>query len=653
MNTRIEELYQLIQKYNVAYYDKNESLISDYEYDVLLQELIKLEEQYPEFAKSDSPTKMISANVDNRFKKETHAHPMLSLDNVFSSEEFLEFDNRIKRDLNGADYSYVCELKIDGLAMSLTYNEVLTKAVTRGDGQVGENVLHNVETIKSLPKKVEHNDFEVRGEVFIDKNEFIRINNVETKTFANPRNLAAGTIRQLDANITKNRKLDMFVYGLVDPKKYNIDDYYTSMNYLNTLGFKTNEHMQLCNDANDVISYIEKITELREELEYEIDGIVIKVNEFTHQETLGFTSKFPKWAIAYKFKSSTAKTILNDIFLTVGRTGKITPNAELEPVYLMGSTISRATLHNLNYIKEKDIRIGDEVVIIKAGDVIPRVEEVNMKCRDIQEIYKIDNHCPVCSGELTLVDADHYCLNERCAGRQFENLAHFVSRNALNIDGLGKKIIEKLIQLGLINNYVDIYKLTYDDLIQIDGFKEKSVTNTLNSIEQSKNVEVANFIFGLGIKHVGLANAKLIVKQVDSFEELFNLTLDQLNAIDGIGDVIAKSYVEYFNDEININNILEVIKLGMKLEVKNVTINDNNKFSGKKIVITGSFDNFKRNDIKQRLELVGAKVIGSVSSSTDYLFTGQKAGSKLTKANELNITIVDETEIEQFMNGDL
>lgn len=653
MKERIQKLYELIQNYNVAYYENNESLISDSEYDQLMEELKQLEVKYPEYMKIDSPTKKLHAALDVRFQKQNHKHPMLSLDNVFSSEEFKDFDSKIQKELATLDYSYVCELKIDGLAMSLTYNDYLALAVTRGDGLVGENVLHNVETIKSLPKNIEMNDFEVRGEVFIDKKEFLRINQVEAKTFANPRNLAAGTIRQLDAEVTKKRKLDMFVYGLVDPQKYGLNNYYDSMLYLKDLGFKTNEYMRLCADVEAVIDYIQEITKLRDALDYEIDGIVIKVNEFKYQDQLGFTAKFPKWATAYKFKSSTATTKLNDIFLTVGRTGKITPNADLSPVYLMGSTISRATLHNLNYIQEKDIRIGDEVVIIKAGDVIPRVEEVVLTQRSTQSRYKIDDNCPVCNYPLSVVEADHYCLNENCGGRQFENLAHFVSRNAMNIDGLGRKIIEKLIQLNLISNYVDIYALTYDDLIKIEGFQDKSVKNTLTSIENSKKVAPENFLFALGIKHVGLTVAKLIVKSVSNFEQLFTLSEIELSEIDGVGGVIAHSFVEYMTDEKNIENIQKVMKLGVSLNIKQVVINNDNIYAGKKIVITGSFENYKRSAIKEKLELSGAKVVGSVSSATDFLFAGEKAGSKLTKAIELDIVVVAEDEINKFMEGEL
>ncbi len=652
MQKRMNKLYEDIKQYNDSYYLQNISLIDDYEFDQLLKELKELEAKYPEYKIANSPTEVVGGGVDRRFEKQAHKHPMLSLDNVFSAEEFYEFDKRVRKELGHSNYTYVCELKIDGLAMSLTYDNTLSYGLTRGDGQVGENVTHNVLTISSLPKTIDYTDFEVRGEVFIDKNEFERINQVESKIYANPRNLAAGTIRQLDASVTKNRRLDMFVYGLVDPQKYGFSTYFDSMNFLKDLGFKTNEYMRLCPSALDVVKYIEEITIKRDLLDYEIDGLVIKVNEYENQTTLGFTSKYPKWATAYKFKSDHAQTKLEDIFLTVGRTGKITPNAMLTPVQLMGSVIARATLHNLNYIHEKDIRVGDKVVVIKAGDVIPRVEGFVEQSRSDQEVYEMPTNCPACDSVLELIDADHFCLNQQCSGRHFENLSHFVSRNAMNIDGLGPKIIEKLIELKLINNYVDIYRLDAEQLAQVEGFKEKSINNTLESITQSKNASPANFLFALGIKHVGLTVAKVLVKEIDNFEQLYTMTEDEFSAIDGIGQVIAKSLVDYFEQEVNLTNINEVRELGVDLTIVKQTIDTTSIYSGKTIVITGSFSEYKRNDIKEKLESVDAKVSSSVSKATDYLFAGEKAGSKMTKAQELNITIIEEDKINQFMKGE-
>ncbi len=644
INARINFLYQEIRKSNHAYYMEDNPYISDTEFDQLLRELKELEQQYPEFKQIDSPTEIVGGRVDNRFKKQEHQVPMLSLDNAFNFEELREFDQRIKGELN-TNYSYVCELKIDGLAMSLEYNQHLSKALTRGNGQVGENVLHNVQTIKTLPKMLDFIEpFSVRGEVFIDKQEFKRIVEVEEKDFANPRNLAAGTIRQLDANLTKKRHLDMFCYGLIEPEKYGHDTYAESMQYLKQLGFKINEELKECKDIDEVIAYVEKISEIRHDFSYEIDGIVIKVNEYANQQTLGTTAKYPKWAIAYKFKSEEAVTKLEDIFLTVGRTGKITPNAKLTPVELMGSTISRATLHNAVYIREKDIRINDNVVIIKAGDIIPRVERVSEN-EERNQKYQMPSTCPECACELVIIENDHFCQNPHCPAKQLEKIIHFVSKGAMDIDGFGKKQVEKFIDNNLISEFSDIYKLKAEELLKLEGFQQKSVDKLLENIEKSKQVAIPNFIYSLGIKNVGLEVAKLITKSHSTWDEIINLTPEQLVQIDGIGQVIAQNINDYFNNNANKEQLDKLFELGITFtEVENTTI-ENLELAGKTIVITGSFDNFKRSELKTMCETNGAKVSGSVSKKTDILFAGEKAGSKLTKANELGITVWDEAKI--------
>ncbi len=644
INARINFLYQEIRKSNHAYYMEDNPYISDTEFDQLLRELKELEQQYPEFKQIDSPTEIVGGRVDNRFKKQEHQVPMLSLDNAFNFEELREFDQRIKGELN-TNYSYVCELKIDGLAMSLEYNQHLSKALTRGNGQVGENVLHNVQTIKTLPKMLDFIEpFSVRGEVFIDKQEFKRIVEVEEKDFANPRNLAAGTIRQLDANLTKKRHLDMFCYGLIEPEKYGHDTYAESMQYLKQLGFKINEELKECKDIDEVIAYVEKISEIRHDFSYEIDGIVIKVNEYANQQTLGTTAKYPKWAIAYKFKSEEAITKLEDIFLTVGRTGKITPNAKLTPVELMGSTISRATLHNAVYIREKDIRINDNVVIIKAGDIIPRVERVSEN-EERNQKYQMPSTCPECACELVIIENDHFCQNPHCPAKQLEKIIHFVSKGAMDIDGFGKKQVEKFIDNNLISEFSDIYKLKAEELLKLEGFQQKSVDKLLENIEKSKQVAIPNFIYSLGIKNVGLEVAKLITKSHSTWDEIINLTPEQLVQIDGIGQVIAQNINDYFNNNANKEQLDKLFELGITFtEVENTTI-ENLELAGKTIVITGSFDNFKRSELKTMCETNGAKVSGSVSKKTDILFAGEKAGSKLTKANELGITVWDEAKI--------
>lgn len=643
MDSRMAELYELIDKYNYHYYQLNESLISDYEFDQLLRELRDLEEEFPQFKRLNSPTQKVGGYVDQRFVKETLNPPMISLDNVFNEEELRNFDQRIKDSVKGS-YSYVCELKIDGLAISLEYNPQLTKAVTRGDGKIGENVTHNVLTIKDLPKQVEQ-PMIVRGEVYISKANFLKVNEFSDKEYKNPRNLASGTIRQLDSDVAKERKLDVFCYGLVNAPDYGFDTYYEAMQYLKQLGFRTNEQLKLCNRIDEVIHYINTITDVRETLDYEIDGIVIKVNEYKLQEQLGNTSKYPRWATAYKFKSSRATTTLEDILLTVGRSGKITPNAILTPTYLMGSVISRATLHNLNYIQEKDIRIGDQVEIIKAGDVIPRVEKVVMSERKDQQPYIMPTTCPVCHTELIKVEADHYCPNVNCAARHEEGLVHFISRNALNIDGLGEKTIIKLIELGKVKEYVDIYRLTSDDLYELEGFKDKSVNNALNSIKKSLSVNPSNFIFGIGIKHVGLETAKEIMKVVKTLTDFVNVDYETLINIPQVGDIIAKSILDYLSEEVNKKNILMMVnEFGLKNDEPIVETIDS-AFSGKTIVLTGTLSHYKRSDLKKQLEAMGAKVSSSVSKNTDLVICGQNHGSKFDQAKALGIKVIEEDEL--------
>ncbi len=648
MKKQINELYDIIRRSNNAYYMEENPFISDTEFDQKLRELKELEIRYPELKQENSPTEIVGGRVDERFQKERHRVPMLSLDNAFSAEELRAFDEKVQNELNH-DYSYVCELKIDGLAMSLTYNNYLAKALTRGDGQIGENVLHNIKTIKTLPSTIEDTEeFSVRGEVFIAKKEFERIIKAEEKDFANPRNLAAGTVRQLDANLTKKRQLDMFCYGLIEPEKYGHQTYAESMEYIKNLGFKINEELKLCKNIDEVISYVEEIAEKRHDFEYEIDGIVIKVNEYENQKVLGSTAKYPKWAIAYKFKSEEAITKLEDIFLTVGRTGKITPNAVLTPVELMGSTIARATLHNAVYIKQKDIRIGDDVVIIKAGDIIPRVERiVENNSRGIE--YQINTHCPECNSELVIIENDHYCQNEHCPAKQLEKLIHFVSKGAMNIDGFGKKIVEKFIAEKLINEFSDIYQLSAEAILGLEGFKEKSVNNLLTSIENSKQVELPNFIYALGIKNVGLEVAKLITQLYPTWEEFTNVTVEQLIDIDGIGNVIATGVVEYLNDDYNQQQIAKLFELGITFSEQEVDEVKENELTGKTIVITGSFTTYKRSELKKIAESFGAKVTGSVSKNTDILFAGEKAGSKLVKATELGIDVWDEVKINRIL----
>lgn len=649
MNKRMEELYELINRYNYEYYQENQSSISDYEFDQLLRELKDLEEKYPEYKRENSPTNTVGGFVDNRFKKENINPPMISLDNVFNEEELREFDQRIKDNVDGK-YSYVCELKIDGLAISIDYDNHITRALTRGDGLVGENVTHNILTINDLPKNI-NEKLTVRGEVYISKENFLKVNRSSDKQYKNPRNLASGTIRQLDGSVAKSRGLDVFCYGLVDAKDHGFDTYYDAMMYLKSLGFRVNEELEVCNTIDEVIDYINRITKKRESLDYEIDGIVIKVNELDLQDELGNTAKYPRWATAYKFKSSAATTKLTDILLTVGRSGKITPNAILEPIYLMGSVISKATLHNMNYIIEKDIRVGDMVEIIKAGDVIPRVEKVDTKFRDNQQPYIISDECPVCHTKLIKVDADHYCPNKECPARHEEGLIHFISRDAMNIDGLGEKTIIKLIEMGKVKKYIDIYKLTKKDLYELEGFQTKSVNNALTSISNSLNQEPYNFLFAIGIKHVGLETAKAILKDAKSLKNLLTYNYDNLIAIPSVGEVIAKSIIEYFDNQEHVDDYnLMIDEFGLNQSIKDVKVDTNNYFNDKTVVITGTLNNYKRSELKNILETKGAKVTGSVSAKTDILVCGEAPGSKLDKAKELGIEIINEEELDKHLN---
>ncbi len=649
MKNRIIELTDKLQKANYNYFVKECPKISDNEYDLLLRELKQLEEKYPQYALENSPTKKVGGMIIESFEKVEHKSPMLSLDNIFSSEEFYEFDQKVKASLNNKDYSYVCEVKIDGLAMSLTYNETLKIAATRGDGKIGENVTHNIQTIRSLPPKVNYEQFEVRGEVFISKENFEKINNNSEKKYANPRNLASGSVRQLDSNIAMQRNLDMYVYGLVEPEKYGHTQYSQSMSFLNKLGFKTNTELKVCQNATEVVKYIENLSLKRNDLNYEIDGIVIKVNEYEHQKSLGYTSKYPKWAIAYKFASMIAETTLEDIFLTVGRTGKITPNAKLTPVSLMGSTISRATLHNFEYIVAKDIRIGDTVQIIKAGDIIPRVENVVSNKRNENSIKYIPaKYCPKCASELEIINQDQYCQNYYCPAKQLEKITYFASKDAMDIDGLGSGVIERLYDREIIKQFTDLYTFNPNEVANIDNMGEKSVNKLQASIKKSLNTDLYRFITALGIKGVGSEVAKLICNKYPTLDEIININYDDLITIDGIGPIIADNIIEYMKNENNIDDINLMVSYG--LTFKKQKAKTENIYSGKSFVITGSFSSYSRSEIKAIFENFGASVKGSVSKNTDYLIVGDSAGSKLDKARELNINIIDEEMLEKIIN---
>lgn len=644
---RILELRIKLELANYQYYVLERPEMDDVSFDLMMNELKQLEIDNPEFDDVNSPTHKVGGEVIDVFEKHQHNTPMLSLDNIFSLEEFDEFDMKIAKEL-GKPYSYVCEVKIDGLAMSLNYNHVLDVAATRGDGNIGENVTHNIRTIKSLPKRIKYDQLEVRGEVYISKKNFESINKTVEKPYANPRNLASGSVRQLDSKVAMERKLDMFCYGLVNPDKYGLKTYYESMMFLKDNKFKINTEIKLCKDKEEVKQYIMDLTTKRDELSYEIDGIVIKVNEYELQEKLGYSSKYPKWAIAYKFASLEAESVIEDIFLTVGRTGKITPNAKIVPIELMGSVISNATLHNYDYIKEKDIRINDKVVVIKAGDIIPRIERVSEKNSDVRNTpYILPSECPACGSTLEKILNDYFCTNEECSGKKKEKLAYFVSKNCMNIEGLSEKIISKLYDLKLIENYVDIYRLKYEDLEGIEGFKEKSINKLLISISKSLNSELYRFIAALGIKNIGIENAKSLTEQYETIAELYNVKYENLVMLNGFGSVMAQSVIDFFSDEINVQRIEDIERLGLTI-LSDTRNRKENIFTSKSVVITGSFKNYSRDEIKDIIENVyGGKVKSAISKNIDFLIVGEKAGSKLLKAQELGINLVDENRLKE------
>ena len=644
---RMNEIVELLNKYNYEYYTLDAPSVSDAEYDRLMQELIVLEKKYPDKVLPNSPTQRIGGQIISEFDKVVHNVGMFSLGNVFNEEEILEFDRKIKKIIHNVEY--VAELKIDGMGVSLDYrNGVLYQAATRGDGTVGEDITHNVKTIKSIPLKLNEDvDIVVRGEIYMSKKSFEELNELRKKSglpmFQNPRNAAAGSVRQLDSSITASRKLDAFLYHYpLTPFK----THYESLEYMKKLGFKVNHNIRLCKNIYEVIDYIKKWTKLRETLPYEIDGVVIKVNDVTKYDEIGYTAKVPKWATAYKFPAQLVLTKLKDIIFTVGRTGMITPNAVLEPVKIMGSTVSRATLHNEDYVLNKDIKINDYVYIKKAGDVIPEVVSVETSRRkDVKDFIMIKK-CPICGEPLVKPDGfvDSFCLNDNCSARNIEKLIHFVSRDAMNIEGLGERIIEDFYNYGYIKDFSDIYKLkdNKEELIELEGFGNKSVNNILENIENSKNNSMERLLFALGIGGIGAKKAKIISKQFPSIDRLANATLDELNDVKDIGPILSKSIFDYFNNEDNLNELEELRKSGVNFAYKGKKIELDKEYSGKKFVITGSFDFIGRKQIKEFIESKGGYTSESVSKKTDVVIVGKEPGKKYEDALKLNIPIWDE-----------
>ncbi|MEW8961681.1 MULTISPECIES: NAD-dependent DNA ligase LigA [Paraclostridium] len=659
IKTRMDELIDQINYHSNKYYNDDAPEISDYEYDNLMKELIKIEEENPQIKRADSPSSRVGGKPLDKFTQITHKIPMLSLSNAYSDKDLKDFDKRV-RELADDSVEYVVEFKIDGLSVGLTYkNGVFEKGATRGNGVVGEDITENLRTVKTIPLKI--NDTEevvVRGEVYISKQNFEKINELQEEQglqlFANPRNLAAGTLRQLDSKLTAKRPLDIFIFNLEYIENTNLKSHSESLEYLKNLGFKVSTDYKVCSNIEGVIEHIEYWTENRSKLPFEIDGMVIKVNDLQQREVMGYTAKSPRWAIAYKFPAEQKKTKLIDIIVEVGRTGTITPTAILEPVRLAGTTVSRATLHNEDYINEKDIKIGDTVLVQKAGDIIPQVVQVVKDDRDGNEIeFKFPDKCPVCSEPTVRLEGEAAvkCINISCPAQIRRGIIHFASRDAMNIEGLGESIVGLLLDNNIIKDIADLYYIKKEDVINLERMGEKSAENLIKAIEKSKQNELYRLINGLGIKYIGVKGAKVLAKNFDSLDEIINADAVQLTNLEEFGDIMANSVVEFFKEEKNMTVINKLKEAGVNTEsIKNKDESIVNIFEGMKIVLTGTLPTLKRNDAKEMIEARGGKATSSVSKSTTFVLAGEEAGSKLTKANELGVKVIDEAKFLDILN---
>lgn len=657
MKERMDELIDYINKASYEYYVLDNPTITDQEYDDYYNELLSIEEKYPELKREDSPTNRVGGAVLDKFEKVTHDHPMLSFDDIFNEEEIILFDERIKKVVSTAHYTL--EPKMDGLSGSLIYkNGVLVRGATRGDGVTGEDITTNIKTIKSVPLRlIEDIDIEVRGEIYMSKKSFLEANREKVKNgekeFANPRNAAAGSIRQLDSKVAAKRNLDFMAYFIPNPEDYGIKTQKESLEFLRKLGFVTNYKLNgYAKNVKDITNYIDSLSEKRDNLPFEIDGVVLKVDNLEDEKRLGFTSRVPRWGIAYKFPAKEVLTTLKEIKFTVGRTGKITPNAIFSPVHVSGSLVSKATLHNSDYCIDKDVRVGDTISIRKAGDVIPEVVEVKLDRRKEDSVpFKMIENCPMCDSVLVRKDANHYCKNEHCPSRKIESLIHFSSRDAMYIEGFGESIVEDFYNLGYLKNIDDFYTLDKykDELMLLEGFGEKSISKLLESASNSKKNSLERLLFGLGIRYVGKKTAKILSKYYKTMDNLIKADFDELKSINDIGDVIAKSIVDYFSDEKNINLINRLKELNLNMRYLGEEVNTSNEnINGKTFVITGTLSR-PRDEIKGEIEGLGGNVTGSVTKKTDYVIAGEKAGSKLTKANELGIRVLTEEEYNNML----
>ena len=656
---RAQEITKLLEQYNYEYYVLDNPSVPDSEYDRLINELIMIEKEHPELVTPFSPTQRVGGKVLSEFKKIQHKRMMLSLANAFNEDDLRDFDRKVRDVIGGEKVEYMCEMKIDGLAMSLDYVDGhLNYAATRGDGNTGEDVTNNVLTIKSIPTQVvQDKPFEVRGEVYMSKKTLNELNAQREANhevlLANARNAAAGSIRQLDSSIAASRKLEAFWYYLVNADELGFKKHSDALNYIEKIGFRTNKERRICNGIEEVLSYIAEYTEKRPSLAYDIDGIVIKVNDITKYDVLGYTAKTPKWAIAYKFPPEEVVTKLEDIIFTVGRTGKITPNAVISPTRVAGSVVQRATLHNEDFVIEKDLRIGDYIVLRKAGDVIPEVVRPLPEKRDgTERPFIMATSCPVCGAPLVRKDAMHFCVNPTCPAKKIEGLIHFASRNAMDIENLGEKVCEEFFNEGFVSTIDSIYNLKQyrDEILNREGWQKKSTDNLLEAIEKSKGNSLERLLFGLGIKEVGEKTAKVLAKRFGTLDRFFELSEQELLNVPDLGPVSAKSIYEYFHDENNRVLIENLRQNGLNFNYLGVNLtNENSPFFGKTVVLTGTLSKYGRKEATDLLENIGAKVAGSVSKKTDFVIYGVEAGSKLDKARELGIKTLNEEEFEELL----
>lgn len=656
---RIEELISLINYHNEKYYNQDSPEIEDFEYDNLMKELIKLEEENPELKRNDSPSNRVGGKPLDKFEQVVHKIPMLSLSNAYSWEDLKDFDSRV-REAVGSDVEYVVEFKIDGLSVGLNYNNgIFESGATRGNGIVGENITKNLMTIKNIPLNIdEKGELTVRGEVYISKKDFEEINKIQEEQdqplYANPRNLAAGSLRQLDSKLTAKRPLDIFIFNLEDINSKQFKTHSESLEYLKQLGFHVSPEFKVFKTMDEIIEYIKYWTEHREDLGFGIDGMVIKVNNLAQREQMGYTAKSPRWAIAYKFPAERKETKLLDIVVEVGRTGTITPTAVLEPIRLAGTTVSRATLHNEDYINEKDIKINDTVLVQKAGDIIPQVVEVIKEKRTGEEIeFKMPEECPVC-GEPTVRlegEAAVKCINISCPAQIRRGIIHFASREAMDIDGLGESIITLLLKQDLIKDISDLYYLKKEQISVLERMGDKSATNLINAINKSKENDLWRFINGLGIKLIGTKAAKILASEFKDLDKLMSATEQELINLEEFGQTMADSVVEFFKEEKNISVIEKLKEAGVNTKLIESDDEDIPKiFEKMKIVLTGTLPTLKRNDAKEMIEKRGGKATSSVSKSTSFVLAGEEAGSKLTKANDLGIKVIDEEKFLQLID---